>query len=90
MPFRNPPEVHRVAEQAMPDVWRALFDTDVSRIIANPCCAQFAVSSKQVRERSLAEYNRYYRWLMETPLPDDTSGRVLEYLWHVFFGQEPV
>lgn len=91
MPFRDPPEAHRVAEVAMPDAWLALFnDTDVPQILATPCCAQFAVSSKQVRERSLDEYKMYYTWLMETLLPDDTSGRVLEYLWHVFFGQEPV
>lgn len=91
MSFRNPPEAHRVAEAAMPSTWLALFNnTDVPQILATPCCAQFAVSSKQVRERSLNEYKKYYRWLMETPLPDDTSGRVLEYLWHVVFGQEPV
>lgn len=91
MPFRDPPEDHRVAEIAMPEAWPALFNnTDVPQILATPCCAQFAVSNKQVWERSLDEYKKYYRWLMETPLPDDTSGRVLEYLWHVFFGQEPV
>lgn len=91
MPFRDPPEPHRVAEIATLDAWPALFNnTDVPQIIATPCCAQFAVSSKQVRERSLDEYKKYYTWLMETPLPDDISGRVLEYLWHIFFGQEPV
>jgi len=91
MPFRDPPEADRVTELAMPDAWLALFNnTDVPQILATPCCAQFAVSSAQVRQRSLDEHRKYYRWLMETPLPDDTSGRVLEYLWHIFFGQEPV
>jgi hypothetical protein len=91
MPFRDPPEEHRTIEAAMPDAWRDLFDnTDVPHILATPCCAQFAVSSKQVQKRPLAEYQKYYTWLMETPLKDETSGRVFEYLWHILFGQDPV
>ncbi|KAF2847925.1 hypothetical protein T440DRAFT_491676 [Plenodomus tracheiphilus IPT5] len=79
MPFRDPPEDHRTIEAAMPDAWRDLFNnTDVPHVLATPCCAQFAVSSKQ------------YTWLMETPLKDETSGRVFEYLWHILFGQDPV
>lgn len=91
MPFRNPPENHRTTELAMPGAWRDLFNnTDVPHVLATPCCAQFAVSSKQVQKRPMAEYKKYYTWLMETPLDDETSGRVLEYLWHVLFGQDPV
>jgi hypothetical protein len=91
MPFRDPPEDHRTIEAAMPDAWRDLFNnTDVPHILATPCCAQFAVSSKQVRNRPLDEYKKYYTWLMETPLKDETSGRVFEYLWHILFGQDPV
>lgn len=91
MPFRNPPEQHRTTELAMPGVWQELFNnTDVPHILATPCCAQFAVSSKQVQKRPLEEYKKYYTWLMETPLDDDTSGRAFEYLWHVLFGQDPV
>jgi hypothetical protein len=75
----------------MPDAWRKLFNnTDVPHVLATPCCAQFAVSSKQVQKRPLDVYKRYYTWLMETPLKDETSGRVFEYLWHVLFGQDPV
>jgi hypothetical protein len=91
MPFRDPPEHHRTTEVVMPGVWRDLFNnTDVPHILATPCCAQFAVSSKQVQKRSLEEYKKYYTWLMETPLDDATSGRVFEYLWHILFGQDPV
>ncbi|KNG50722.1 hypothetical protein TW65_02101 [Stemphylium lycopersici] len=91
MPFRDPPDGGRTIEAAMPDAWRDLFNnTDVPQVLATPCCAQFAVSSKQVRKRSLDEYKKYYTWLMETPLIDETSGRVFEYLWHVLFGQDPV
>lgn len=91
MPFRDPPEEHRTIEAAMPDAWRGLFNnTNVPHVLATPCCAQFAVSSEQVRKRSLDEYKTYYTWLMETPLKDETSGRVFEYLWHILFEQEPV
>jgi hypothetical protein len=91
MPFRNPPEHHRTTEAAMPGVWQELFNnTNVPHILATPCCAQFAVSSKQVQKRPLEEYKKYYTWLMETPLDDETSGRAFEYLWHILFGQDPV
>jgi hypothetical protein len=91
MPFRDPPEDHRTIEAAMPDAWRDLFNnTDVPHVLATPCCAQFAVSSEQVQKRPLDEYKKYYTWLMETPLKDETSGRVFEYLWHILFGQDPV
>jgi hypothetical protein len=91
MPFRDPPEEHRTIEAAMPDAWRDLFNnTDVPHVLATPCCAQFAVSREQVQKRPLSEYKKYYTWLMETPLKDETSGRVFEYLWHILFGQDPV
>lgn len=61
MPFRDPPEEHRTIEAAMPDAWRDLFNnTDIPHILTTPCCAQFAVSGKQVQKRPLAEYQRYY------------------------------
>jgi hypothetical protein len=75
----------------MPSAWNELFqNNDVPTILAAPCCAQFAVSSAQVRQRSRAEYERFLTWLYNTPLDDATSGRVFEYLWHVIFGKDPV
>ena len=91
MPFRDPPEDQQEHEAAMPLAWLDLFgSTDVPHILATPCCAQFAVSSEQVQKRPLDAYRRYYKWLMETPLEDEISGRVFEYLWHVLFGQNSV
>jgi hypothetical protein len=92
-PFR--PEAERdplrPQEGAMPSAWNELFqNNDVPTILAAPCCAQFAVSSAQVRQRSRAEYERFLTWLYNTPLDDATSGRVFEYLWHVIFGKDPV
>lgn len=89
-PFR-PDHGTRFAEAAFPDVWRLLFNnSDVPEVVATPCCSQFAVSRTQVHKRPRSDYVRYHDWLMETELDDEFSGRVLEYLWHVIFGQEPV
>lgn len=87
-PFRQPREEFRTAERAIPDAWRALFNnTNVPGVIAAPCCSQFAVSREQVWKRPVGDYQWFQRWLMETDLSDDVSGRVMEYLWHVIFGK---
>lgn len=90
-PFREPWEGHRETEHLMPDVWRYMFgDVEVPRRIGVACCSQFAVSRKQVHSRPLADYERCRQWLLDTELSDDASGRVMEYIWHIIFGQEPV
>lgn len=79
------------AEMAYGDAWKALFnETWVPVLVAAPCCAQFAVSREQVLKRSRDEYVWFLKWLMETPLQDEISGRVFEYVWHVMFGRDPV
>ncbi|KAI4747583.1 hypothetical protein E4T50_02112 [Aureobasidium sp. EXF-12298] len=81
----------RRAEHAIADVWKELFgNSDVPKVIGAACCAQFAVSRDQVRRRPLEFYVGALKWLYETPLDDDTSGRVFEHLWHIIFGQDPV
>ncbi|KXL48576.1 hypothetical protein M433DRAFT_14 [Acidomyces richmondensis BFW] len=54
------------------------------------CCAQFAVTAEKIRERPKKDYERYRRWLLETKLTDDLSGRIMEYSWHMIFGKESV
>ncbi|KAL2201138.1 hypothetical protein P885DRAFT_25882 [Corynascus similis CBS 632.67] len=46
------------------------------------CCSQFAVSREAVHSRPKEDYVRWRDWLLDTPLADDLSGRVFEYLWH--------
>ncbi|RJE27457.1 hypothetical protein PHISCL_00191 [Aspergillus sclerotialis] len=60
------------------------------QVIAATCCSQFAVSREQVWARPLSDYQRFHRWVVETELDDDTSGRVMEYMWHIIFGKGPV
>lgn len=54
----------------------------VPEIVGASCCAQFAVTADKIRERPLSDYENYRRWLLETPLSDHVSGRLMEYLWH--------
>ncbi|KAL2163016.1 hypothetical protein VTH06DRAFT_6852 [Thermothelomyces fergusii] len=54
------------------------------------CCSQFAVSRDAVRARPRADYARWRDWLLRTPLADEVSGRVFEYMWHIIFGKEAV
>jgi len=55
---------------------------EVPEAVGASCCAQFAVTGDKVRERPKGDYEAYRRWLLETELPDDISGRVMEYSWH--------
>lgn len=81
----------RPAEIAFAGAWMRMFNnTEVPEVVATPCCGQFAVTREQVLTRPLSDYETYHRWLMDTELDDETSGRVFEYLWHVIFGQDPV
>ena len=51
------------------------------------CCAQFALSRSAVHQRNREDYVAFRQWLLDTDLPDRTSGRVFEYMWHVVFGE---
>jgi len=73
-----------------PEHWHSIFgnDTAMPELIGAACCAQFAVSKEQVLARQKEEYEHYRNWVLDTPLPDETSGRVMEYLWHIIFGKQ--
>ncbi|TKA73231.1 hypothetical protein B0A55_06053 [Friedmanniomyces simplex] len=73
------------------DAWPKLFPGMVlPQEIAAPCCAQFAVTRRQIQQRPLTDYQRFHDWLMRTELSDDISGRVMEYAWHIVFGKDVV
>ncbi|KAJ6070232.1 hypothetical protein N7467_011551 [Penicillium canescens] len=58
--------------------------------IGAACCAQFAVSRDQVQKRPLNDYVKIRQWILDTELNDASSGRVMEFLWHIIFGMEGV
>ena len=66
-----------------PDRFMELFPgEEVPEVVGTPCCSQFAVSREKVRERGIEHYKRARRFLMDTTLGSETSGRILEYVWH--------
>ncbi|OJK01352.1 hypothetical protein ASPACDRAFT_77125 [Aspergillus aculeatus ATCC 16872] len=90
-PFRNPPQSGQTTERVYADAWEQLFNnTDVPEVVAVACCSQFAVSRDQVLQRPLSDYMWFYEWVLTTPLSDKLAAGVMEYTWHIIFGQEPV
>ena len=88
-PFRKNKD--KATEVVFADAWQSIFNvTDIPRIVAAPCCAQFAVSREQVLKRTRDEYIWYHHWLMNTTLEDDVSGRIFEYLWYVSSMSSPI
>jgi hypothetical protein len=69
--------------------WSELFPLDeVPSVLAQPCCAQFALSRERIQAKPYAQYVWYRDWLFNTRLPDSLSGRIWEYVWQfVFTGQ---
>ncbi|KZF22025.1 hypothetical protein L228DRAFT_247637 [Xylona heveae TC161] len=81
---------HRYNKHVTPDLWATLFGGERPPEVASACCAQFAVSRDQVHKRPREDYIKYRQWVLDTPLKDYESGRVMEYSWHVIFGMDPV
>ena len=78
-------------EAVFEDSWKSIFqNSDVPEVVGSGCCAQFAVSKQRIRARSHGFYVHLRKWLLNTNLDDATSGRVMEYLWHIIFGAPAV
>ena len=95
-PFRDPPDPKKYAEHAFPYVYGHFFNVTFTTmrekisVVATQCCAQFAVSRDQLLKLPKSEYQRYRTFLEETHYDDATSGRVMEYMWHIIFGRDAV
>ncbi|KAL5340644.1 hypothetical protein BJX70DRAFT_360806 [Aspergillus crustosus] len=63
---------------------------EIPEAVGVSCCAQFGVTSWKIRERPKSDYVRYRKWLLETDLTDDLSGRIMEYTWHMIFGKDAI
>lgn len=71
--------------------WGEIFPDDpIPDVLAQPCCAQFAVSRERILAIPKARFVFYRDWVLRTELSDYISGRVWEYLWHVVFTGENV
>ncbi|GES58834.1 hypothetical protein ATEIFO6365_0003011700 [Aspergillus terreus] len=71
--------------------WGEIFpDHPIPDVLAQPCCAQFAVSRERILSIPKARFVYYRDWILRTELSDYISGRIWEYLWHVVFTGENV
>lgn len=71
--------------------WSELFPLDeIPQMLAQPCCAQFALSRERIQAKSHAQYVWYREWLFQTKIPDQLSGRIWEYVWQFVFTGEAV
>ncbi|KAG0135073.1 hypothetical protein HOY82DRAFT_552482 [Tuber indicum] len=77
-------------EFVMHESFMELFPEEVMRdgipdILGTPCCAQFAVSRSRIMQHAKERYVSWRKWITDTPLSDEVSGRVMEYVWHFIF-----
>lgn len=78
-------------ETLLARAWGEIFPDDpIPQVLAQPCCAQFAVSRDRILAIPKARFVYYRDWMLRTELSDYISGRVWEYLWHVVFTGENI
>ena len=79
--FRKPEEIYY-----RKSVWEELHPgAPIPPALSQPCCAQFAVSRERVRQVPRERFIHYRKWLLDTSLDDQYSGRVFEYIWQYVF-----
>lgn len=63
-------------------------EVPVPALVAVSCCSQFGVTRDTILRHSRERYIGFRNWLLETPLDDLHSGRVMEFSWHIIFGKD--
>ena len=78
-------------EAVLFESWDELFPSEpLPQTLAQPCCAQFALSRDRVRSLPLSRYIFFRDWILQTPLSDYVSGRIWEYSWQYLFTSQGV
>lgn len=79
-------DINKQEETMLATSWSELFPLDpIPNLLAQPCCAQFAISRDRIQALPLARFVFYRDWLLRTSLSDYISGRVWEYVWQFVF-----
>ncbi|KAL5405761.1 hypothetical protein PMIN06_008758 [Paraphaeosphaeria minitans] len=83
--FRKPEEIHW-----RKSVWEEIHPgAPIPSSLSGVCCAQFALSKERIRQVPIERLLHYRKWLLQTGMEDQYSGRVFEYIWHyIFTGHE--
>ena len=80
----------RKEEPLFAQAWSELFPLDpIPQVLAQPCCAQFALSRDRIRSIPLETFEHHRDWILNTPMTDYFSGRIYEYTWQVVFTGQP-
>ncbi|KAF2770005.1 hypothetical protein EJ03DRAFT_361628 [Teratosphaeria nubilosa] len=81
----------KTEEWIIAESWSELFPLDpVPTVLAQPCCAQFAVSRERILAVPRQRYVSMRDWVVRTSLSDYVSGRVFEYIWQYIFTASPL
>ncbi|RMD39388.1 hypothetical protein DV735_g5737, partial [Chaetothyriales sp. CBS 134920] len=84
-------DINKEEETVIAQAWAELFpEKPIPALLAQPCCAQFALSRERIQAWELERYTFWREWLLRTPMTDKISGRVWEYLWQVVFADRAV
>lgn len=76
-------------ETVLEQCWQELFPFDpLPLFLAQPCCAQFALSKARALSVPRSRYVYYRDWILKTPLSDYISGRIWEYSWQYLFTKD--
>jgi hypothetical protein len=90
-PGETQENVYKQEEVLLAKSWSELFPLDpIPAVLAQPCCAQFALSRERIQAKPHAQYVWYRNWLFSTKLPDFLSGRIWEYVWQFVFTGENI
>lgn len=83
-------------EQHTADAWirepnfEVLLNMSMPGVIVTPCCASFIVDRERVHILAKHIYEVIFQWLVDTDMENYYSSRVMEYTWHILFGDPPV
>jgi hypothetical protein len=79
-------DINKMEQTSLARAWKDLFPGDeIPKVLAQPCCAQFAISKERIQNLKKGQYIFYRDWLLSTELSDAVAGRVWEYLWGYLF-----
>lgn len=89
-PAEIEPNTAKKEEHVLAEAWGQLFPLDpIPTVLAQPCCAQFAVSRDRIRAIPKQRFVYLRDWIHRTELSDYLSGRVFEYVWQYIFSSAP-
>ncbi|KAK4508447.1 hypothetical protein PRZ48_002185 [Zasmidium cellare] len=91
----HPGETQRNADKQeeviLAECWEELFPFEpIPTVLAQPCCAQFAVSRETILRIPKMRYIFMRDWITRTELSDYLSGRIFEYTWQYIFSAAPI